>query len=180
LPKAAIQAIKPAMPIVFSGAGGWIRRGLAGLAALSCAVAVQAAGTCGISAIGPAFGVYNPLNAAPVTSNGSVTATCNWTSGGSTNFNIVSSYSGGSSGNPADRFMLSGGNRLYYNIYFDAAFTQIRGNGTGGTQTGAASLRVSNGQPTASATSPIYGRIPAGQNVAPGSYSDSIVVTITF
>lgn len=161
-----------------SGRRRW--RSIAALLVVAGASPVHAAGTCTIAATGPAFGIYDPLSATPDTNNGSVTATCNWTSGGSTNFNIVSSYSGGNSGNPADRFMLSGVNRLYYNIYFDAALTQIRGNGTGGTQTGAASLRVSNGQRTASATSAIYGRIPAGQNVAPGSYSDSIVVTITF
>jgi len=71
-------------------------------------------------------------------------------------------------------------NRLNYNLYFDAAFTQIRGDGTGGSQTGGATLTVSSSSRTASATSTIYGRMPAAQNAVPGSYADTIVVTITY
>jgi spore coat protein U-like protein len=76
--------------------------------------------------------------------------------------------------------MLSGTNRLNYNLYYDAAFTQIRGDGTGGTQTGGASLTVSSGARTASTTSVIYGRIPAAQSPNPGTYSDTILVTINY
>jgi spore coat protein U-like protein len=76
--------------------------------------------------------------------------------------------------------MLSGLNRLNYNLYFDAAFTQIRGDGTGGSQTGGASLTVSSASRTATATSTLYGRIPASQNAVPGTYLDTITVTITY
>lgn len=158
----------------------WLLRGATGLAAALLVASVQAAGTCTISATGPAFGLYNPLNAAPTTANGSVTGSCTWTGGGSTTFNLVSSYNGGNSGAPANRYMLSGVNRLYYNLYYDAAFTQIRGDGTGGTQTGGATITVSNANRTVTTTSTIYGRIPAAQNASPGNYSDSVTVTITF
>jgi spore coat protein U-like protein len=147
---------------------------------LMSGAAAHAAATCTVSAIGPAFGVYNPLNPVPTLSNGTVTATCNYVSGGATTVTLVSSYSAGSGGSYANRSMLSGANRLSYNLYFDAAFTQIRGDGTGGSQTGGASLTVSSSSRSASASSTIYGRMPAGQNAVPGSYADTIVVTITY
>ncbi len=76
--------------------------------------------------------------------------------------------------------MLSGANRLDYNIYFDAALTQIRGDGTGGSLTGSGTLTVSRFNRTDSTSSVIYGRIPAGQNAMPGTYADTIVVTVTY
>ena len=43
--------------------------------ALAAGGTVQAAATCTVSAVGPAFGVYNPLNPAPTLSNGTVHVT---------------------------------------------------------------------------------------------------------
>jgi spore coat protein U-like protein len=139
-----------------------------------------AAATCTAAATGPAFGVYNPLNASPALANGTVSVTCTWIGGGSTTVNVVSSYSTGNSGSYATRYMLSGVNRLNYNLYYDAAFTQIRGDGTGGSQTGGATLTVTRNSRTASASSVVYGRIPAGQNALPGSYLDTITMTVTY
>lgn len=143
-------------------------------------LAAGAAVTCSVSATGPAFGVYNPLSATPTYANSTVQVTCTLLSGGATTVNLVSSYSTGSSGSFALRTMLSGANTLGYNLFYDAAYTQIRGNGTGGSQTGGATLNLSPGTPTQSASGTIYGRIPAGQDVAAGSYADTIVVTITY
>jgi len=143
-------------------------------------VTVEAAVSCSASATGPAFGVYNPLNASPALANGNVTVTCNWLSGGTTTVNLVTSYSTGASGSYASRSMKSGVNVLSYNLYFDAAFTQIRGDGTGGSQTGGATFTLNSGSPTQSASGVIYGRIPASQDVVPGSYIDTIVLTVTY
>ena len=142
--------------------------------------AAAAAVTCSASATGPAFGVYNPLSATPTYANSTIQVTCTLLSGGSTTVNLVSSYGTGASGSYALRSMLSGANVLSYNLFFDAAYTQIRGNGTGGSQTGGATLNLTPGNPTQSASGTIYGRIPAGQDVAAGSYADTIVVTITY
>jgi spore coat protein U-like protein len=150
-----------------------------GVALLTPLQAIAAA-ACTFTATGPSFGLYDPLNASPTLANGSVSATCTHTGGGATTVNMVSSYSPGNSGGFPNRYMLSGANRLNYNLYFDSAFTQVRGDGTGGTQTGSASLRVSNGQPVATSTSVIYGRIPAGQSPNPGTYTDTILVTINY
>ncbi len=64
---------------------------------------------------------------------------------------------------------------LNYNLYLDAARTSIWGDGTGGTALFTVAI------PSGKAVNvTIFGRIPAGQDVAAGSYSDSIVVTIQF
>lgn len=140
-----------------------------------------AAATCTVSATGPAFGVYDPFSATARTANGTVQATCTYTGGpGTTNISMTARYSTGFSGNYATRYMLSGTNRLNYNIYFDAAFTQIRGDGTGGTQAGTANLSVSAGRRTDSVSATIYGRIPAGQDASPGVYADTITITVTY
>ncbi len=136
--------------------------------------------TCTVSATGPAFGVYNPLSTTPLLANGQVSASCTLTGTTSTTVSLVSSYSTGSSGTYALRTMLSGTSSLGYNLYYDAAFSQVRGDGTGGSQQGGATMTLTRTAPTASVTSVIYGRIPALQDVAPGSYLDTIVVTVTY
>jgi len=141
---------------------------------------VNAAVTCTVSATGPAFGTYNPLSPSPTLANGTVTATCTLSGNTSTTVNITSTYSTGSSGTYSLRTMKSGTNKLNYNLYFDTAFTQIRGDGTGGSQTGGATMTLTRTSRTDEASSPIYGRIPAGQDVAAGNYSDTIVVTIIY
>jgi spore coat protein U-like protein len=139
-----------------------------------------AAVTCTVSATGPAFGTYNPLSAAPLLANGQVTASCTLTGNTSTTASLVSSYSIGSGTSYAARNMVSGTSLLGYNLYYDAAYAQIRGDGTGGSQTGGATFNLTRTNPTQSTTSVIYGRIPANQDVAPGSYLDTIVITVTY
>lgn len=150
------------------------------LIALLAHGAAQAAASCTISATGPVFGTYDPSSATPDTANGSVVATCTWTGGGSTTVNVVASYGGGNSGNAAARYMLFGTERLNYNIFFDSSYAVVRGNGSGGTQTGTASMTVSSGSRTASVSGVLAGRIPAGQNVVPGNYTDTILITMTY
>jgi spore coat protein U-like protein len=138
-----------------------------------------AAVTCTASAVGVAFGVYNPLATSPTTSTGSIVVSCTSTNNGTTTVNVTANYSTGSSGSYATRTLRSGSNVLNYNLYFDAAYTQVRGDGTGGTQAGSATLSLGRNQ-TASASGVLYGRAPAGQDVAPGLYSDTITVTVTY
>jgi spore coat protein U-like protein len=140
----------------------------------------RAAVSCSVAATGPAFGIYNPLAGAPLLANGQVTATCTLTGTTSNSVSLVSSYSIGSGASYTARSMVSGTSRLDYNLYYDAAFSQIRGDGTGGSQTGGATFNLTRNNPTQSVSSVIYGRIPAGQDVAPGSYLDTIVVTVTY
>ena len=149
---------------------------MAGLAVRTAHSAVS----CQVSATGPAFGVYNPLSASAALANGIVTATCTLLSGSTTTVSLTSSYSTGASGSYSNRTLLSGSSVLNYNLYYDAAYTQIRGDGTDGSQTGGATMTLTRSNPTQEASSTIYGRIPAGQDVAAGTYLDTIVVTVNY
>jgi spore coat protein U-like protein len=68
---------------------------------------------------------------------------------------------------------MSGTTPLRYNLYLDAGRTQIFGDGTGGTVT-------FTGATAATANLTVYVRIFAQQSVRSDSYSDSVVVTVTF
>jgi spore coat protein U-like protein len=135
-----------------------------------------------VTASGPAFGSYNPLAGSPTDSNGSVSVTCNVLAPLGQTATATVSLSAGSSGGFAQRVMRSGGNGLNYNLYIDNAYTQVWGDGTG------ASLVVTDnfvfpllGGTSQTVTTTIYGQIPVGQlNVVPGSYADTITVTVSY
>ena len=74
------------------------------------------------------------------------------------------------------RRMLKGAEALTYNLYRDAARTTIWGDGTGGTQI----YSVIVTPPARPVDVPIYGRIPSGQDVTAGTYSNTITATIQF
>jgi spore coat protein U-like protein len=75
--------------------------------------------------------------------------------------------------------MFSGTHPLSYNLYLNTAHTQIWGDGTRGTSTISTTLTVTRRRP-AQARQTVYGMIPSGQDVAAGSYSDTIVVTVSY
>jgi len=142
-----------------------------------------------VSATGVAFGAYNRLSMASADSTGTVTAQC--TGGGgllsAENVSYTIQLNAGSSGSFSPRMMASGANLLNYNLYTTSARTTIWGNGSGGTSTiggaftlGTCALFVLCSNETESRPHTVYGRIPAGQNVPAGSYSDTITVTVTY
>jgi spore coat protein U-like protein len=153
-----------------------------GIAQAGCMLPAAAATTvnCTVSAGGIAFGIYNPLNAAPNASTGSLRVTCSGSGSGSTNVTVNLSLSTGLGGNYATRKMFSGSNALNYNIYWSTAYSQIMGDGSGGSFAGSAGPFTVFAGSSNSVTGTMYGRIPASQDVAPGVYADSIVVTVTY
>jgi spore coat protein U-like protein len=142
----------------------------------------QAATTvnCTASASGIAFGVYNPLGALTDASTGTLKVTCNGSGTGSANVTVNVTLSAGSSGSYATRKMFSGVNALNYNIYWSTAYNQIVGDGSGGSFAGSAGPFVVPAGGSNFATGTFYGLIPASQDVAPGTYSDVITVTVTY
>jgi spore coat protein U-like protein len=160
------------------------RTGIAAAAALMlCAVSgARAAVTvnCTVSAGGIAFGIYNPLSATPNASTGALLVTCTGSGSGSTNVTVNLTLSAGISGNYGTRKMMSGANALNYNIYWSTAYTQIMGDGSGGSFGGSAGPFTVFAGGSTQATGTMYGRIPALQDVAPGSYADVITVTVTY
>jgi spore coat protein U domain-containing protein, fimbrial subunit CupE1/2/3/6 len=149
---------------------------------LIAACAAQAATTvnCTASAGGIAFGIYNPLTALANTSTGTLRVTCNGSGTGSANVTVNVTLSAGLSGSYAARKMFSGANALDYNIFWSTAYNQIVGDDSGGSFAGSAGPFVVPAGGSNLATGTFYGRMPASQDVAPGSYTDVITVTVTY
>lgn len=151
-----------------------------GLILLFVSTPAQAVYTCSVVATDIAFGAYSIFGSVDVDSIGSITVDCSRVSGSDT-FRVDVAIGTGSSGTFSPRNMASGGSTLGYNVYKRSNHTRIWGDGTGGTSTKLTKkCRLKPSKPTCSKTLTVYGRIPFGQNVAAGSYADTLVVTITF
>jgi spore coat protein U-like protein len=155
---------------------------LAGLVLLTGAQGVYAATTtttftvsatvtnnCTVSATNHAFGAYTPSGALPTDGTSTVTVNCTLGAG----YNVGLDSGTGSGATVTTRKMTSGASTLNYSLYQDALRSTVWGDTVGtntvaGTGTG---LDVGH---------TVYGRIPISQNVAAGSYSDTITVTVTF
>lgn len=155
---------------------------LLALATLCIAQSVQAAVTvnCTASASSIAFGTYNPLSTVSAASTGTLRVVCSGSGNGSTNVTVGVTLSAGMSGSYSTRKMLSGSNSLNYNIYWSTAYSQIMGDGSGGSFAGTAGPFTVFAGGTNTATGTMYGMVPAQQDVAPGSYLDTILVTVTY
>lgn len=130
--------------------------------------------SCTVSAVGVAFGSYTPLQPAPLDMNGTINIACLGVTG--RNSVTIDLSTGSSNSYLPTRQLTAGAYTLNYNLYFDAAYTQIWGNGTGGSVEGTASIR--RRRPNASL--PIYGAVSAGQDPAPGSYGDTILISVNY
>jgi spore coat protein U-like protein len=118
------------------------------------------------------FGNYDPTAAGDVDASGSVSVRC--TRG--TAYNVALDQGGNPAGGSTAalplRQMANGVNRLRYDIYSDSGRTTAWGNGAGNPAGTAAS--------NAAIVLTTYGRLPAGQDAAIGSYTDTVNVTVTF
>lgn len=140
--------------------------------------AVRAA-DCSVGTVSTAFGIYDPLSPSPNDNGvGAVEVTCQYT-GQNERVAYRVSLSRGIGGSYTPRQMASGGERLAYNLYQEASRVTIWGDGTGGSFPLNGQLPILNpGQRVRRATHSIYGRIPAVQDIAVGSYSDVVTVTV--
>jgi spore coat protein U-like protein len=143
----------------------------------------QAAVDCTVTASGVAFGTYDPSLGTADDSTGSIVVTCTYTGpGGDNTANYTVTLSTGTSGSFVPRKLAAGTSQLSYNLFRDAARTQVWGNASSGTTIITGSLKVGPGagNRTRTATHVIYGRIPQQQDADTGDYSDLIQVTLTF
>jgi spore coat protein U-like protein len=125
---------------------------------------------CNISATPVAFGSYDVFAVFPNDNGfGTLTVVC----GGGAGNNYPVTLSMGQSGSYTSRVMTSGANLLNYNLYTDPARTSIWGDGSGGS-----SFMTVRKNDTTNLS--VYGRIPAMQDAAVGTYTDSIIATVTF
>jgi spore coat protein U-like protein len=130
---------------------------------------------CIINSTNIAFGNYDPTSATAATAQGSVTARC-------TKGDVVyvelgqGAHTGtGSTAAVPVRQMASGTNMLPYHIYTTSGGTTEWGAGTANRPASQTSASV--GTPLAFVT---YGSLPAGTDVPAGSYTDSVVATVTY
>ena len=131
--------------------------------------------SCTVSASGVAFGIYDPTIPTATFSSGTIAVNCVVL--GATGHNPVTiAFDTGGSGTFTSRTMLNGTDPLSYNLYIDAAYTQVWGDGTGVSLTN--TQFVTPGKPSFSAT--VYGMIPAAQTPGSGSFTDTITVTVSF
>lgn len=155
-----------------------MRLAVAGAALLLCvALAAGDALALSCSIQGPAptldFGTYDPYSPTPLDANSSFRLRCTQDP---TPAVITVSLDGGQNFQaPSSRAMSSGGSLLLYNAYQDGARTVIWGDGAFGP-----TLLLTKTSKNESFDLVVYGRIPAGQNLPPGAYTDTITLTATY
>jgi spore coat protein U-like protein len=144
---------------------------------LSGANAATATGTIGVSATVTSTCVVNPSTpvafggiasnyTGDVDANGIVSVTCANTLPYSVGLDNGGNFL-------VSRRMISGINFLNYQLFSDNARTQVWGT-TIGTDT------VPGIGSGVAQTYTVYGRVPVGQTIIPGSYADTVNVTVTF
>ena len=148
---------------------------LAQTATEDLSVTATVASSCTISTTAVAFGPYNPATthlAAPLDANGAVTVSCTLDAPVAITLGQGADPLGGSTPDVPLRQMASGANLLPYSLFQETGRTTVWGDtiGTGVTTTGTG----------VSQSFPVFGRIPAAQNVPAGSYADTVVATVTF
>jgi spore coat protein U-like protein len=158
------------------------------LAAIGSSAAHAGAPTCTMSTGGLAFGNYNPTAGSAVVANSTINFTCTYTG---TGFTAALSISSGNSGSYTNRTLAFGSQSLNYNIYVNAADTEIFGGGTGNGVSGTYYYYLcyagggvvcsgGSGQSGTQYVAPMYGLLPGGQDVSAGTYSDTIIATLTY
>lgn len=139
--------------------------------------AMAAPQTCTVTATSLAFGVYFPFSGTPDPTSGTITVSCTATRGIGQGGRYTIAASAGD-GSFAQRLMKSGAFTLPYQLYTTAADTTVWGDGTGGTST--IPITFQRYFFNASQTVNYFGNIAANENAAPGAYTDTILVTVTY
>ncbi len=132
--------------------------------------------SCTVATTAVAFGTYNPVIPTADTANGNVAVTCSalvlFTA------SYVISMAKGNSSTYTPRFMNLAGVHLNYNLYTTAGFASIWGDATGGTVTVSDSYTAIGLSELRNYT--VFGQIPALQAVGVGTYTDTVLVTVTY
>ena len=145
--------------------------------------AARAGAECSITSVALAFGVYDPAAPSPDDTATTVTVTCVYVPPSGSRVGYTITLSNGMYGTgAATRQMASGSSRLAYNVFSDASRTRVWGTGSAGTVVATGSMTVGPGvgNGTRTATHTVYGRVPALQDAVPGTYLDSLVLTLVY
>jgi spore coat protein U-like protein len=150
------------------------RASLALLLALLLGFATGSDAACNVVGLNLSFGPYDPLRPTASTTSGVINVSCDSAPPPSVTILIGPSLNSG--GFAPRRMRHAGGtDTLDYNVYLDNSTSIVWGDGLSGT--GAPTRRVFRNRPW---NATVFGRMPPGQDVAPGGYGDSVTVTINF
>lgn len=142
-----------------------------------CTLPKFVSAACSVTTLTLAFGNFSSFVSRPHDSVGNIAVTCTGTPGAPVRYSLV--LNPGSGGSFAQRGMrLASGATLNYNIYADAARSVVWGDGNSGTLVIADAYSLVGSRVTRNY--PVYGRIFGNQNLPPGFYTDSILVTLSF
>jgi spore coat protein U-like protein len=146
-----------------------------GLVVLLCLILGNAAhAACRVTTTGINFGAYDVFAAVPRDTAGTVTVACDQNP--PTDVTIAIGRSPTSGGfQPRQMRQASQADRMNYNLFVSPSMVTVWGDGSAGTST----VLLNNVNKNRAVTTTIYGRIPPGQDVSVGAYSDSVTVTIT-
>lgn len=126
---------------------------------------------CVVAASNVSFGSITPAATGTAPAQGTVTSTC------SKNVPYTLSINSGSSGSITARTMAgaTSGNtdKLAYNLYTDAAFTTVWGDGTAG-------QKVSLTGTGAQQSTTVFGSLSLNQYLKPDTYTDNLTVTLAY
>jgi spore coat protein U-like protein len=142
----------------------------AGAAGLLAAPAAEAA--CTISTTAVNFATYDVFATSPGDATGVITFRCSAPRPPLVTIDL--DRGGAPSFNP--RQMRNGTETLNYNLYLDSTRTTIWGDGTGGSL----AFTQASPPPNQNVNVPVYGRIPASQDVSAGLYTNTVTATIQF
>jgi len=132
-------------------------------------VTADISASCTVVATDLAFGTYDVFSATPTDGTATMDVTCT----NATTYDVGLDEGTGTGATVASRKMTSGANLLNYSLYQESGRTTVWGD-TAGVDT------VSGTGSGSAQTITAYGRIFALQSSAPGSYADTITVTVTF
>jgi spore coat protein U-like protein len=145
----------------------------AGTGTASFAVTATVANSCVVAAQGLAFSTYLPTSASPDTGSTTLNVTCTYGAPYTLALSNGSGTGADPTAGPSGRAMAGPSSaQLAYNLYQDSGYSQAWG-------TSGAYLYSGTGTGLLAALT-VYGRIPAAQTVAAGSYTDTINVTVSF
>ena len=130
----------------------------------------RAASYCEISSAYVAFGTYDPLGSSRRDTIGSITVTCMGNAGDAVSYSLLLDTMG-QQGNY--RVMMNGVHQLNYLIFADNGYTQVWGDGNGGSTVVNDSYTMATHQ--SSRTYPLYGRVLSGQHQAKSNRAPVVV-----
>lgn len=162
-------ALLPILPPL----AGFAQSAMAGTSNGTFQVTATVASACTVSATTLNFGsAIDPTVAAlPIDATSTMTVLCTATTPYSIALNA--GVNAGGASNFAARTLKNGAKTLGYQLYLDALHVTVWGDGTASSVLPGVGLGVNQ-------TLTIYGRLPSLSGAAPGSYTDTVTVTISY